>query len=95
MTANALFTERTAADVQVTAKLGEKVKARVEVGMAKLDQIGLNKHFDERYIEGRVGYQLNTRVELFTTAKAEEIKDSAAADAIERVRVGAGVKVGF
>jgi hypothetical protein len=95
MTANALFTERTAADVQVTAKLNEKVKARVEVGMAKLDQIGLNKNFEERYVEGRIGYQINKRIELFSMAKAEEIKDSTTGDVIDRVRVGAGVKVGF
>jgi Putative beta-barrel porin 2 len=91
----ALFTERTSADLQITAKLNEKVKARVEVGVVRSEQIGLNKHFDERYVEGRIGYQVNKRIELFTTAKAEAIKDSETADVSERVRVGAGVKVGF
>jgi hypothetical protein len=94
-TAGALFTERTQADLQVTAKLNDKLKVRGEVGIAKLDQIGLNKSFEERYVEGRIGYQVSKRAELFAMAKAETVKDSETADVIDRVRVGAGVKVGF
>lgn len=95
LSANALYTERTAGDVHVTARLTEKVKMELEAGIARHDQIGIKQHYDEQYVSGRLGYQLTPRMELFSLMKTETIKDSVTEDSSHRFRIGGGVKLGF
>lgn len=91
----ALFTDRTAADVNINAKITEKIKAEVDVGVEKLDQIGASKHYDGRFANGRIGYQIAPRTEVFSVVKVETIKDSTTGETSNRNVYGAGVKVGF
>lgn len=95
LSAGALYTERTAGDVHVTARLSEKVKAELEAGLVRHDQIGITQHYDEQYVSGRLGYQINPRTEIFGLMKTETIKDSVTEDTSHRFRIGGGVKIGF
>jgi hypothetical protein len=95
LSANALFTERTAAEFHATSKLTERISAEMSGGLVKHDQIGLTQHFDERFLHGRVSYKLSDRAVLFSIVKSEAVKDSVTDLTSHRLRVGAGVKVGF
>ncbi len=64
-------------------------------GVVRHNQIGANMHFDERYIEGRIGKMIGSRAEFYATAAGQSVKDSETGDKPTHGRVGVGLKVGF
>ena len=93
LAATALFSEETAARLFVTTKPTDRINATISGGFVRQDQIGASLHYDERYLEGKIGYKVALNAEIFLFGKAAEVTDSATRETSEVRRIGIGFKL--
>lgn len=95
MAAGSLLTERTAAELHLNAKLTDRLYAEIDAGVVRNDQVGIDRRFDERYAQGKIGYHIDKRTEVFSFVKGETVKEKPSGDESDRMVFGAGVKIGY
>lgn len=93
LTTGALFSEETAVRFALKFKPVPRIHTSLETGFIRQDQIGVGFHFDERYVEGKVGYAFAPRAEIFVFGKAADYTNSQTREHADDFRLGAGIKI--
>lgn len=91
----ALLTERTATQLYLKAWMSGRLYAVVTSGYVRNEQIGVDRRFNDLYLDTRIGYAVSPKLEVFGIAGAARSKDSADVETADRFRVGLGVKFGY
>jgi hypothetical protein len=96
--ADALFTDRSAIRAYASQGFTEQLKGSVSAGLVKHDQIGANFAYREHYVDGRLGYMVSPRTEVFMQGKTQRVRQEGGAsdgDVATNNSVGVGVRVGY
>ena len=93
--ADAYVTDLTSYTVYVSAQVDPRTRLTFDSGVLDADQIGSLDRFKEYYAGGKLAYALDQRTELFTEVYATHIINTATDEDGDRLRVAAGMKIGF